>query len=52
MHEWTDDGALGDPRLYNVEDGRAIVEVVTERAVEFARRFAVQPLPDLPGGIR
>lgn len=52
MHEWTEDGALGDPRLYDVEDGKAIVEVVTERAVEFARRFARRPLPDLPEAAR
>jgi creatinine amidohydrolase len=52
MHEWTRDGALGDPTRYDVEDGKAIVEVVTKRAVEFARRFASQPLPDLSGGTR
>lgn len=52
MHQWTEDGALGDPRRYDVEDGKAIVEVVTGRAVEFARRFGNQPLPDLPGGTR
>jgi creatinine amidohydrolase len=49
MHEWTADGALGDPRLANTEDGKAIVDVVATRALEFARRFAEQPLPDLPG---
>ncbi|MGH8871641.1 MAG: creatininase family protein [Acidimicrobiia bacterium] len=50
MHEWTDDGALGDPRLHDIEDGKAIVEVVSRRALEFARRFARQPLPDPAGG--
>jgi creatinine amidohydrolase len=50
LHEWSDDGALGDPRLATVEDGQAIVEVVASRTLEFARRFARQPLPDPVAG--
>lgn len=49
MDEWTADGALGDPRLATVEDGKAIVDVVATRALEFARRFVERPLPGLPG---
>ena len=51
LHEWSDDGALGDPRLANEADGRAITEVVAARTLEFARRFMEQPLPN-PGGDR
>jgi len=50
LHEWSDDGALGDPRLATLEDGRAIVDVVAARTLEFARRFAWQPLPHPPEG--
>ncbi|CAN5747855.1 creatininase family protein [soil metagenome] len=50
LHEWSEDGALGDPRLANEEDGRAIADVVAARSLEFARRFARQPLPEPVGG--
>ncbi|MFV2063134.1 MAG: creatininase family protein [Chloroflexota bacterium] len=49
LHEWSEDGALGDPRLANEADGRAITDVVAERTLEFARRFMDRPLPQ-PGG--
>jgi creatinine amidohydrolase len=49
LHEWSADGALGDPRLASADDGRAIVEVVAERTLEFARRFIEQPLPSAQG---
>ena len=45
MDEWTEDGALGDPRLANREDGKAITDIVLSRALEFAHRFAEQPVP-------
>lgn len=45
FQEWSDDGALGDPRLASEEAGRTIVEVVVERALGFARRLAERPLP-------
>lgn len=49
LHQWSSDGALGDPRLATAEDGGAIVDVVVERTLEFARRFMLQPLPPLEG---
>jgi creatinine amidohydrolase/Fe(II)-dependent formamide hydrolase-like protein len=45
MDEWTEDGALGDPRLADKEDGKAIVDVVYARALKFAQRFAEQTAP-------
>lgn len=45
MEEWTDDGALGDPTLASPDFGEAVVETAYRRALEFARRFAAQPLP-------
>lgn len=45
LHEWSDDGALGDPRLASEEAGQKVVEVVVERALGFARRLAERPLP-------
>jgi creatinine amidohydrolase len=45
LDAWTDDGALGDPRLATIETGRAVVAVVMERTLAFASRFAEQPLP-------
>ena len=47
-HEWTRSGALGDPRLASVEAGRAIVDVVHRRSVEFAQRFAERAVADDP----
>ena len=46
LHEWSDDGALGDPRLANEGDGRLITDVVEARTLEFALRFMERPLPE------
>lgn len=46
LEQWSEDGALGDPRLATEEAGRRIVEVATERALAFARRLADRPLPE------
>jgi creatinine amidohydrolase len=46
LDEWSDDGALGDPRQADEGVGQRIVEVVLERAVAFARRLADRPLPE------
>jgi creatinine amidohydrolase len=46
FHEWTENGALGDPRLASVELGEDIVETAYARALEFAERFAEEPLPE------
>lgn len=45
LEQWSDDGALGDPRLATEEAGEEIVEVVVERALAFARRLAERPVP-------
>jgi creatinine amidohydrolase len=45
FREWTENGALGDPRLASEEIGESVVEVAYRRALEFARRFAEEPLP-------
>lgn len=45
LHEWTEDGALGDPRLANADLGEAVVEVAYRRALEFAQSFAKEPIP-------
>lgn len=50
LHEWTEDGALGDPRLAGEELGRAVVEAAYERALRFARAFASEPVPEEGGG--
>jgi creatinine amidohydrolase len=47
LEQWSEDGALGDPRLATKEAGRRIVEVATERALAFARRLADRPLPEV-----
>jgi creatinine amidohydrolase len=46
FHEWTENGALGDPRLATFELGEDIVEAAHARALEFAGRFAEAPLPE------
>lgn len=46
MEEWTDDGALGDPSQASPEMGKELVELIYERALSFARRFAERDLPD------
>lgn len=46
LHEWSDDGALGDPRKASPEAGRAVVETVVERALGYARRLAERPFPE------
>jgi creatinine amidohydrolase len=45
LHEWSEDGALGDPRLANRDFGEAVVEVAYQRAMAFARGFAKDALP-------
>jgi creatinine amidohydrolase len=47
--EWTENGSLGDPRLATVELGEGIVETAYARALEFAGRFADEPLPEERG---
>jgi creatinine amidohydrolase len=46
FHEWTENGALGDPRLASIDLGEAIVETAYARALEFAKRFAEEQLPE------
>ena len=46
FHELTENGALGDPRLASMELGEDIVETAYARALEFAGRFAEEPLPE------
>lgn len=46
LHEWSDDGALGDPRKATDTAGRNVIETVVERALGFARRLADRPLPE------
>lgn len=45
LHEWSEDGALGDPTLATEQDGHAIADVVAERTLAFAERFIDRPLP-------
>jgi creatinine amidohydrolase len=45
FEELTENGALGDPRLATIELGEAVVETAHVRALEFAKRFAEEPLP-------
>jgi creatinine amidohydrolase len=40
FEDWTANGALGDPRLANVELGTEIVDIALDRALGFARRFS------------
>lgn len=49
LHEWSEDGALGDPRLANEPDGHAIADIVAARTLDFARRLMDRPLPKHPG---
>lgn len=49
LHEWSEDGALGDARLANETDGQAIADIVATRTLEFARRLMQRPLPQPPG---
>lgn len=46
LHEWSDDGALGEPHLATEAAGEEIVAVVMERAIAFARRLVERPLPE------
>jgi creatinine amidohydrolase len=45
LDEWSENGALGDPRRASVELGEAVVEAAYARALSFARSFADQPVP-------
>ncbi len=47
--EWTEDGALGDPRLASTDFGEAVVEAAYSRALAFAERFADASLPEKGG---
>jgi creatinine amidohydrolase len=49
FEEWTENGALGDPRLASVELGEDIVETAYGRMLEFARTFAGNPVPGKGG---
>jgi creatinine amidohydrolase len=44
MKEWSDDGALGDPRLASIEFGNTVVEIAYQKMIEFTRAFAEAPL--------
>ena len=44
MDEWTDDGALGDPRLASIEFGETVVEIAYRKMIEFTRAFAERRL--------
>jgi creatinine amidohydrolase len=46
LHEWSEDGALGDPARADRAAGERIVEVVLDRAEAFARRLADRALPE------
>jgi creatinine amidohydrolase len=50
FHEWTENGALGDPRLASEEIGRAVVAAAYEPALAFARGLADEPLPEREDG--
>lgn len=39
FHHWTENGALGDPRLATKELGDEIVALALQRAVDFCRKF-------------
>jgi creatinine amidohydrolase len=45
FREWTENGALGEPRLASAEIGASVVDVAYRRALEFVRQFAEDPLP-------
>ncbi len=49
FEEWTEDGALGDPRLASEELGRELVEAAYEKALAFVRRFAEEAAPEGEG---
>lgn len=46
LADWTEDGALGDPRRADPELGEAVVEVAYRKALEFARRLADRSVPE------
>jgi creatinine amidohydrolase len=46
LHEWSSDGALGDPSSASETAGQQIVDAVHRRASDFARRLADRPLPE------
>lgn len=45
LHEWSGDGALGDPRSASPGAGKAVVEAFLERAVGYARRMIERDPP-------
>ncbi|MBS3940753.1 MAG: creatininase family protein [Actinobacteria bacterium] len=46
LHQWSDDGALGDPRLATAAAGEQIAAAAHGRALDFARRMLIRPLPE------
>jgi creatinine amidohydrolase len=50
FHEWTENGALGDPRLASEEIGTAVVGAAYEPALAFARKLVDASLPDEEDG--
>jgi creatinine amidohydrolase len=44
-HEWTEDGALGDPRRASRQMGEAVMEAAYRKALAFAHRFAEMAVP-------
>lgn len=47
LHEWSDDGALGNPAGASAEFGEAVIDVAYDRALAFARRLADTSLEGL-----
>lgn len=45
LHEWSEDGALGDPRHASSEKGKKIVDAFLERAVAYAHRMIEREPP-------
>lgn len=46
FHQWTTDGALGDPREATTELGAQLLEPGYDRLLAFARWFCDEPLPE------
>jgi creatinine amidohydrolase/Fe(II)-dependent formamide hydrolase-like protein len=46
LHEWSADGALGEPARASAEAGQRIVAAVHDRAAAYARRLLDRPLPE------
>jgi creatinine amidohydrolase len=46
FHEWTTDGALGNPSTANADGGKAIVDIFVDRAVAYGRRMVERPIQE------